>query len=119
MLPTADNCDVDFRTAFCSKKDCSLDEYQQLVFKNCLGVGSKVLAPVINAVIPSFFSYDFELIEKVGRAINQLQVQEAISHYYLLCRYKKSFLHNQLHLRISCSKLQKLAFDVFETEKSQ
>ena len=115
MQPAINNCDLDFKTVFCNKYDCRSDEYQRLAFMKCLGVGSKVIVPFLVTVFPSFFSYDLELIEKVGRAMNHRQVHEAISNYYLLCRYKRSVLHNQLHLRISCSKLQKLAFELLKT----
>jgi len=105
----------DFKTAYCKVFNCSHDDYTQDVFLRCFPAKTVILARIIQLVNPKFFSLDLELVEKVGRATEFQQVKQAISNYFLHCGFNRNPLHGKLHIRLSCSKLQTIASQVFET----
>ena len=98
---------------------CDQANYTLDILLRCFKLKLGFIARIIYKFNPRFFSRDIELVERVGRATELHQVDNAISSYFDDSRFKRNPLHDKLYVRLSCNTLLKIASKIFLVDDVQ
>lgn len=104
-----------FLLLFCESARCPESEFARRVFWRCLPPHAVPVAFLLGGWRGDYFSLDRELIQAAGRAANLRQVREEITDYFLQ-RENARWLRRRGLVRVSTSRLQKLAKRHFSEE---
>ena len=97
-----------FQSLFCAASHCEPSDFVRVIFHRCLYRHALPFVPFLGGYSSDYFASDRELIASAGRAVDLAQLREEIADFFLTSG-NRSFRRKHLNLRISTSRLKRLA----------
>jgi hypothetical protein len=113
--PTPPAAELDFRSAFCKKFQCSMQDFDKRVFWKCLYRHAVPLAACLYWTKREFFQPDLELIRSLASTTTFSEVRAEASFIRHDQRMQEGFLRGTLRIRISGRRLANLACSTLTT----
>jgi hypothetical protein len=90
-----------FKTLFCERFACPLEEYEERAFRKCLYWHARFLAPMMRMIDPKFFREDFKFICHLGQSVSVTDASIDVAEYGDLNRGRPKFLRTGFKIRVS------------------
>ncbi|RME93343.1 MAG: hypothetical protein D6766_08385 [Verrucomicrobia bacterium] len=102
-----------FKEAYCERFRCPPEKFVLSVFRRTLYRRARPLAWLLVLFKRDFFRLDIDLINEVGEARSWSDFNAVISNHVQSSQLRSGFLRNGLKLRVSCSRVKRLAERLF------
>jgi hypothetical protein len=109
---------LSFLERYCKTYQCPAESFEKNVLWRCMPALPRPLAQFIGRVNRNFFRSDMALISELKEATRFSQVRDIIS-FYTFQSPRQSFVRQLLRLRMSRSKLLKLARSVLRPGEAE
>ena len=101
-----------FKTLFCEKFGCSLENYEKRAFREFLYWHARLVAPLIQIIYPGFFRQDMQFIHYLGESLDARQARADTLDFKDHNRKHWRMLHGTLRIRVSGRKASRVAFQL-------
>ena len=105
----------DLRSLFCERFKCPASEFEKRALRKCLYLHAGIIAPLLRWLNLGCFERDLVFIDYFGKAKNWQEVTAEVAALHYQDRTKPRFARNELRLRVSGQKANKLAAKLFPT----
>jgi hypothetical protein len=103
----------DLKSLFCEHFRCPPDEFEKRILRKCLYFPANILAPLLRLMDDEWFKRDLLFVRDLGKAADWKQIMAELDAFRFRENLHPGFARNNLRLRVSARKANKLAFDLF------
>jgi hypothetical protein len=104
----ARNMSKSFQTLYCEHYQCSAQEFEQRVFRECLYRHALPLAPLFASLDPCFFLEDLSFIRDVGHAASRSEVISELNRFFGRNMRERNWFRKALGIRVSGKRVLRL-----------
>ena len=94
-----------FKSLYCAIYQCSPETFSRRLFWRCLHRRALPFAKFLMLIRPRFFRLDLEFLEEAGNAESFEELVRAINGFRQDCQTTPRFIHDDLSIRISGTRL--------------
>jgi hypothetical protein len=102
-----------FKEAYCERYRCSPEQFVHCAFKHGLYRRARFIAPAVMLFSRRLFQLDIDLIHEIGATRSWGDFNSVISNHVQSSHLRSGFFRNVLKLRVSCSRLKRIAMKLF------